>query len=398
MKGFWKGLITGLVIALVAVLFYVFVSSIFTNLGNFFGVSTGNYSSIDNKLESIEDILKEEYYEDVDGEKLKVEALKGFVDGLGDPYTVYYTPSEFNDFTQDIDGTYEGIGAYMGYGESEDEIIVVSPIEDSPAEAAGLKAGDIIKKVDGLDVVGYTTDQLVKIIKGPAGTDVTLTVLRGDEMIDVKITRAKVTIPTVKSEMKEDKIGYIRLSGFDGVSYDQFKEHFDRLNEEGMQGIIVDLRYNPGGLTNIVTDIVDEFLPADMTVYYTENKAGEKDIVKTKNAREFKKPVVILINEGSASASEIMSGAMKDYGRAKLVGTTTFGKGLVQQTFFLKDGSAVKVTIAKYFTPNGNYIHGTGIEPDIEVKWPELKEGEKYPEDFDPQLDVAIEEIKKELK
>ncbi len=398
MKAFWKGLLTGLGIAILAILLYVFVSSAISDLGMFFGVRTGSYNSVDNKLHDIQNILRSEYYEDVDGEKLEVEALKGYVDGLGDPYTVYYTPSEFNEFTEDIDGTYEGIGAYMGYGKSEDEVIVVSPIEDSPAEAAGLKAQDIIKKVDGLDVVGYTTDQLVKIIKGPAGTHVTLTVLRGEEMIDITITRANVTIPTVKSEMKDDKIGYIRLSGFDGVSYEQFKEHFDRLNKEGMEGLIVDLRYNPGGLTNIVTSILDEFLPAGMTVYYTENKAGEKEVVKTVNAREFNKPVVILINEGSASASEIMSGAMKDYGRAKLVGTKTFGKGLVQQTFFLKDGSAVKVTIAKYFTPNGNYIHGTGIEPDIEVKWPELKEGEKYPEDFDPQLDVAIEEIKKDLK
>ncbi len=398
MKGFSKGLVTGVILSVVVIAIYFFSGVILANVASLTGISVVDYKTIDEKVDDIGDKLEKLYFEDFDRDKLKVDAIKGYVDGLGDPYTVYYTEEEFKSFTEDIDGTYEGIGAYIGYGENEKELIIVSPIDDSPAAKAGLEASDVIIKVDDKDVIGMTTDQLVKLIKGPAKTEVVLTVLRDGKEMAFNIIRDEVTIPTVKSKMLENNIGYIRLSGFDGVSYDQFVEHFDKLKKDGIDGLIIDLRFNPGGLTNIVTSIADELLPKDLVVYYTEDKAGKKDYVKTKKDSEFDKPIVVLVNEGSASASEILSGALKDYGRAKLVGTKTYGKGLVQATYFLKDGSAIKVTVAKYFTPNGNYIHGTGIKPDVEVKWPKLKEGEKRDKDFDPQLDEAVKQIKSMMK
>ncbi len=399
MKGFVKGLITGLVIAAFIVVVYSAASFAFNAVAPLLGMQVREYDGFENKIDSIEEILESDFYEDFDKKDLEASAIKGYVAGLGDPYTTYYTKEEYKSFKEDIDGTYEGIGAYIGYGDSKDVLVIVSPIEGTPADEAGLKAQDIVLKVDDVEVSGKTVEDLVKLIKGPAGTDVVLTVLRDGKEKIIEITRNKIDIQTVRSNRIEghDNIGYIRISSFDEVTDEQFAEQFNDMKGE-IDGLILDLRYNPGGLTNVVSAIADDLLPKDLTIYYTEDKAGNRNIVKTATEEDFDKPIVVLVNEGSASASEILSGALKDHERAKLVGTTTFGKGLVQQAFGLKDGSMVKVTVSRYYTPDGNFIHETGIEPDIKVELPKLKEGEEPSDDFDTQMTTAIEEILKMIK
>lgn len=390
-RSFSKGFLAGIAVAVVLVLIYTGVQSIldFTQ-DRGLGVVAVEYESLDAKFEDVLEKLDANYYEEINTDDLYTSAIKGFVDGLGDPYTVYYTEDEYKSFTEGIDGTYEGIGAYIGYGDTRDILLIVSPMEGSPAEAAGLEALDRIMTVDDVEVSGMTTDELVKLIKGPKGTDVSIGVYRDGDLVDVVVTRDEIIVPTIKHEMLEDAIGYIRISGFDRVTYDQFVEAYTELEASEQEGLIIDLRYNPGGLTNIVSGIADVLLPEDLTIYYTEDKAGEQVVIQTQSASSFDKPLVILVNEGSASASEILAGAVKDHERGTIVGTTTFGKGLVQSSVFLEDGSALKVTIAKYFTPDGNYIHGTGIEPDVISEIPEVEDPESLPEDWDPQLDDAI--------
>ena len=391
-RRFLKGFMAGIAVAVVLVLIYTGVQSIldFTQ-DKGLGVVTVEYESLDAKFQDILEKLDTNYYEEINTDDLYTSALKGFVDGLGDPYTVYYTGNEYKSFTEGIDGTYEGIGAYIGYGETRDVLLIVSPMEGSPAEEAGLEAQDRIMTVDGTEVSGFTTDELVKLIKGPKDTEVTIGVYRDGAIVDVVVTRDKIVVPTIKHELMEDNIGYIRISGFDRVTYDQFVDAYTELESEGQEGLIIDLRFNPGGLTNIVSGITDVLLPEDLTIYYTEDKAGEQIVIETKGASSFDKPLVILVNEGSASASEILAGAVKDHERGTIVGTTTFGKGLVQSSVFLEDGSALKVTIAKYFTPDGHYIHGTGIEPDVISEIPEVEDPDSLPEDWDPQLDDAVD-------
>ncbi len=403
MKGFIKGLITGLAVSVFIVVFY-FLGSMVVD-GIWAGFSPANVQTrIDRKLNDIDRVLKRNYYEDFDVDELETAAVKAYLDALGDPYTVYYTKDEFDSFLEEIEGTYEGIGAYIGYGKSKDELIIVAPMEDSPSEKAGLKAGDVFVKVDGVDVAGYTTDKLVKLIKGEENTDVKILVKRGDATREITVTRQKIDVPTVKSKILDNNIGYIRITSFDHVTDEQFVKHFDKIKNDGIEGLIIDLRYNPGGLTNVVTRIADELIPKDLLVYYTEYKSGKKEMIKTRLSASFDKPIVVLINEGSASASEILSGALKDHNLATLVGTRTFGKGLVQSTYDLKDGSALKVTIAKYFTPAGNYIHGKGIEPDVKVeldipKDEDIDKSDKSEKEIkDNQLEKAIEVIKEKLK
>lgn len=394
-RSFLTGMATGLVIGVVLFVIYTGIQALIElTTDNNLGMVTVEYESLDAKFEDIQQQLDASYFEEVDPDKLHDAAIKGYVDGLGDPYTTYYTQEEYLSFTEGIDGTYEGIGAYVGYGETKDELLIVSPMEGSPSEAAGLEALDRILKVEDIEVSGMSTEELVKLIKGPKGTEVRITVLRKGEEIEVVVVRDKIEVPTIKYEMMEDQIGYIRISGFDRVTYDQFKAAYDDLESQGQKGLVLDLRYNPGGLTNIVSAIVEELLPEDLTIYYTEDKSGKQTIIETDDPNEFDRPLVVLVNEGSASASEILAGAVKDHERGLIVGTTTFGKGLVQQSFFLDDGSALKVTIAKYFTPDGYYIHGIGIEPDVVSEVPEVEDPESLPEGWDPQLDDAVEAVK----
>jgi carboxyl-terminal processing protease len=350
------------------------------------GFSNSSYDSFDEKAYDVLEILNQYYYENVEEQELYEEAIRGMVAGIGDPYTSYFTKEEYASFNEKMEGSYEGIGVVVSYGDSEDIILVVAPFKNSPGEKAGVKPSDRIIGVDGIDVIGLKLDEVVSMIKGEKGTTVTLRVLRGEEEIDIPIKRDVIEIPTVEKEMLEGQIGYIQMSGFDLITEEQFKKALEDLENEDQKGLIIDVRNNPGGYLHICIAIVEELLDKDMLVVYTEDKTGKREELITQDRDRFEKPLVILINGNSASASEILAGAIKDHEKGLIVGETSFGKGLVQRTFDLDDKSAVKVTISKYFTPDGYYIHDVGIVPDVEVIYNPESE-------VDDQLNKAIEVI-----
>lgn len=348
------------------------------------------------KLAAIEEVIDEYYYQDAD---IDVDAMTegmyaGMVDALGDPYSVYYTEEEWNDLMQETEGIYYGIGAYLmldtntGFGK------VSGVIANTPAQEAGLRADDLICAVDGESVLGLELSEIVARVKGKEGTTVHLTIYREGEKdyLEVDVKRRKIEAPTVNYEMIENNIGYIQITEFDGVTTDQFTEALTAVRNSGAKGLVLDLRGNPGGSLTTVVDIAREILPKGLIVY-TEDKYGERDEYSCDGKKELDIPLVVLVNGNSASASEILAGAIKDYGKGVLIGTTTFGKGIVQRVLPLTDGTALKLTISAYYTPKGNNIHGVGIEPDIVC---EFDSDAYYEKDADNQLERAVEELKKE--
>jgi carboxyl-terminal processing protease len=351
------------------------------------------------KQESIMKIAQNEFLYEAEEEVMLEGALQGTLKALGDPYTQFLTKEEFESLMQDTEGSYEGIGVYITAGD-DNKIIIVSPIEDTPAEKAGLRTGDKITRINGIEYTADQIDAAVKVMKGEPGTSVTLTIQRAasdgtQDISDVVINREKIRIKTVKPAMLGDDIGYIRVTTFDMQTAKDFKAAYATLKNRGLKGLIIDLRFNPGGMISTTVEIADMFM-GEGIVTYTKTKAGEIEYFKSDDKME-DIPIVILINEGSASASEIMAGAMKDTNRAVLIGQKTFGKGIVQKVQrFGNDGEGIKMTISEYFTPAGINIHGVGIEPDIEIQLPEDAEGYGY--DFyetDTQLQKAVEVLRK---
>ena len=359
------------------------------------------YTQKYNKFEKLINYAKENFLYEADEEVMLEGALKGMLSALGDPYTEYMTQKEFNSLLEQTKGSYEGIGVYITPSD-DNRIMVVSPIEDTPAEKAGLKTGDKIIKVNGTEYTADKMDDAIKIMKGMPNTSVTLTILRVDkdgksQTFDVDVMRETIKLVTVKSSMLEDNIGYIRITTFDEQTAADFKAQYKALEKQGMKGLVVDLRYNPGGIIDATVEITD-MLIGEGFVTYTQTKAGEREYYNS-DKNKINIPYVLLVNEGSASASEIMAGAVKDTKSGTLIGTKTFGKGIVQRIQrFGSDGSGVKMTISEYFTPSGVNIHGIGIEPDIIL---ELNEGtEGYGSEYfstDNQLQKAVEVIKEKL-
>ena len=284
--------------------------------------------------------------------------------GLGDIYTCYYTPDEYASFMESSNGNYSGIGAMLSQDYSTGIITVVQVFEGSPAEEVGLQPDDILYKVKGEEVTGQDLSLVVTDLKGEEGTAVDISVMRGTEEIDLTVTRRKIEVPTVESRMLTDTIGYIGITEFDDVTDDQFLSALDELKEEGMQDLVIDLRNNGGGLVDVTCNILDELLPEGLIVY-TEDKYGNRQEEYSDAEHYFDGKMAVLVNGNSASASEIFAGAIKDYGVGTLIGTQTFGKGIVQSLFPLSDGSAIKITVSRYYTPAGNNIHEVGIAPDI---------------------------------
>ncbi len=356
------------------------------------GVSKTSDSAVNEesigKLRLLEQCIKSYYYQpdDVKQETLEDGMYKGIMDSLGDPYTVYYTEEEYNDLTQDTSGVYFGIGAYIGLDNSTNAPMFTGIMPGTPAETAGLKVGDIISEVEGTDTLSKTTEEVAKLVKGPKGTSVSIKVIRSGESLTFSVTRDQITVPTVTSEMLSDGIGYLKISEFSDVTTAQFDENFAKLKKDGMTSMIIDLRSNPGGTVTSVTQIASELLPEGL-IFYMEDKDGRREEYKCPGA-DFDLPLVVLVNEYSASASEILSGAIQDAGIGKLVGTKTYGKGIVQNLYPLGDGTGIKITIAGYYTRNGRNIHKTGIEPDYTVEL----DREKYEKDeTDTQLEKAKE-------
>ncbi|MDY0236074.1 MAG: S41 family peptidase [Gudongella sp.] len=352
------------------------------------------------KIMMVKDVIDELYLREVNEEDLFEGQIKGMVNALDDPYSIYMTKSEFESFNVSTEGVYGGIGVIVTPGE-DNLITVVSPIEDTPGERAGIKTGDKILKVNDEEFFADNMDEAVSIMRGEPETDVILTIMRKDkdgvmDTFEVSITREIIRLVSVKAGIVDGNLGYIRLTSFDTITADDFSKNLKELELEGAKGLIIDVRGNPGGLLNISVDIADALL-GESTVVYTEDKNGKREYEKSDKAQT-ELPLVLLVDGGSASASEILAGAIKDNNRGLLIGTTTFGKGVVQRIKNLPDGSGVKITTSEYFSPNGVNIHGIGIDPDVEVELNEDVEniGMDYLEQ-DNQLQKAIEVLREEI-
>ena len=332
----------------------------------------------------------------VDDTKLMEGAIQGMLASLGDPHTSYMDPDQYLQANMEMEGEYDGIGAWVD--SSGDYLTIVSPMADSPAEKAGLKPGDRIIAVDGEDITDLDPELVIRRVLGPAGTTVTLTVLRegSDEPLDFEVTRAHITIPSVEGKMLDDGIAYVHIYTFGANTGSELDKILEDLMAQNPSGIIVDLRYNGGGYLQTAIEVASEFLPKGKVVLYEEYGDGTRDVHKTHDGgRVLDIPMVILVNEGTASASEVVSGALQDYGRAQLVGVTTYGKGSVQIWTPLSDEQgAVRVTIARWLTPNERQIDKVGLEPDVVAEMTE----EDYQNGKDPQLDKAIEVLKEAIK
>ncbi len=340
------------------------------------------------KLQLLADIIDQYYYQDVEVSQIQDGLLYAIMDAIGDPYTIYYSRDEYDSFMESSNGVYCGIGSQVSQNMETMEITIVKPFVNGPAYKAGLKAGDKILAIDGEDVRNTELTFVVAKMKGEKDTQVVVTVYREStgETLDITITRDQIEVPTVEYEMKDNRIGYIAVSGFEAVTAKQFEAAYDALEAQGMTGLVIDLRDNPGGLLSVCVEMVDYMLPDGQLITYTLNKQGKGDTFKSQDGHECQVPVVILTNEYSASASEVFTGALKDNGVAISMGTTSFGKGIVQSLLPLTDGTAVKLTTSSYYTPSGVCIHGIGIKPDVEV----LPDSE-----YDNQLEEAIKHLNK---
>ena len=402
-SSFYKGLVSGLGIAfLISVLSFVGVKiyrdvneyAIRMNSDSTVHTNIVNDDSI-KKLNLLEDTINKYYLQDVDVSQMEDGIYRGLLDSLEDPYSVYYTAEELKELEEQTQGIYYGIGAYISQNIEFGYAQISKIIEGTPAEESELMAGDLICEINGEDMYGKESSYVVSKIKGEEGTFVTITVFRESisDYLDIEVERRKIESPTVKYEMHEGGIAYIQIQEFDIITTNQFKSYYRQAQNEGMKGLVIDLRSNPGGNLSTVCEIAREILPKGLIVY-TEDKYGERSEYSCDGSKEIKVPLVVMIDGYSASASEILAGAVKDYGIGKLVGTTTFGKGIVQKVISLSDGSAVKITVSNYFTPNGNNIHKKGVEPDVEIEF----DAEKYAEGIDVQLDKAEEVLREMMK
>lgn len=355
-------------------------------------------SKVAYKLNVLEKGLSSFYFDDVKDEEVADKIYKAYLAAYNDKYTVYYTADEYNKIKESNSGTYYGIGVVVRKND-DGSIKVVEPYKGAPGDKAGLKVDDAIVAVNGKSILNIDLSTVVAEMKGAEGTDVELEIRREglNETFKVKVTRAKVELKTVDSEMLDDKIGYITVGEFDTVTSSQFLDAYNDLMSQGMKGVIVDVRSNPGGMLSTVVNMLDSILPEGLIVY-TEDKYGKHSEYKGNNPSHVTIPMAVLINGESASASEIFAGAIQDYGVGTLVGTKTFGKGIVQSIVPLTDGSAIKYTTSKYFTPKGQDIHGNGVRPDIEVELSdEFKNAESYDKSIDNQLQTAIKVIKEKF-
>ena len=352
--------------------------------------------AVESKIKRLEAAIDRYYYEDVDDEDLEQGLYKGLLEGVGDSYTAYYTPEEYESLMISATSSLCGIGALLQQDPETMQVSVVHVYEGSPAEKAGIKDDDLIVQVDDIKSNTMELTELVTHIRGDQGTVVHLKLYRSGKpgYIELDVTRDIVDVPTVTGEMLDDGIGYIMIAEFGEKTAEEFAEQVKELEDQGMTSMIVDLRDNPGGMVDSVTAILDQILPEGVTVW-TEDKNGNKKEY-TSDAACMDYPMAVLINGNSASSSEIFAGAIRDYEYGTLIGTKTFGKGIVQSIRKLADGSAIKLTTAKYFTPNGENIHGEGIEPDIKLEYEYLNpDATEYDPLEDNQILKAIEVLKK---
>ena len=396
-ENFIKGLFCGILLVLICAagtLFYTRWKIAKIQSGTTAGVTSEkldlDLSKVKRKTGEIEALINAYYLDEIDAQQIEDTLYTGMVAGLDDPYSVYYTQEQLESMEEATSGEYSGIGATLSQDPDTKEISVVSCFDGTPAEEAGLLPGDVITGWNGNPVSDMELSELVSKIKTDPDEHLTLSIERDGEELKVELTRRAVEVPTVEYEMLGDQIGYIRLLEFDEVTAQQFEEAMSDLESQGMEKLIIDVRNNPGGVLQTVCDMLDQFLPEGLIVY-TEDKNGKRTEYTSDEEHQFTKPLAVLVNGNSASASEIFAGAIQDYGMGTIVGTTTFGKGIVQKIFYLSDGTGLKLTMAKYYTPKGHDIHKKGIQPDVEVELDEdLQNQSSISHEEDNQLKKAI--------
>ena len=389
---FWKGFFCAIVVLAVAAGIWI-VANLFFEIKRVpkdKGALVTQQEDVQTKLGYLEAYIRGYYLDEIDDKQMEGYLYYGLIAGLGDPYAAYYNEEETQSMMDSSSGNYCGIGAVFSQNLITGIVTVTRVYEGCPSYEAGLLPGDILYKVQGEDVAGQDLTSVVTRIKGEEGTEVTLTMIRGEEELEFTMKRQMIEVPTIEYEMMADQMGYIMISEFDGVTDEQFLAALDDLQSQGMRGLVIDLRNNGGGSVESVCNIADALLP-EGPIVYTEYK-GEERTSRDSDGECINLPMAVLINGSSASASEILSGALQDYEKAVIVGTQSYGKGIVQSVFDLQDGTALKLTTAKYYTPDGNDIHGVGITPDIEIDLPEeLKTEVTLSLEEDVQLQKAIE-------
>ena len=400
-----RGMKTYKVIMLV--LLVAFITFILTTIGMYkyftgtgFGkslVSSSNANNeIANELNKYRKIIDKYYLGDVDEEKLKEGAIKGYIEGLGDKYSEYISKEDMEDYMADTTGNFVGIGIYMVQDTKSNKIMVLSPIKGGPAEKSGIQPGDYIISVDDVDYAGDQMSVAANKIKGEAGTTVKIKILRDSETKEYELKREKITVNPVEGKVLDNNIGYLEFSSFDDGTAEEFKNKYEELQKQGITSLIIDLRNNGGGIVKEALEIADYILNKDDVILYEVDKNDKETVEKSTNDPIINMPIVVLTNENTASSSEILAGALKDHGKATIIGEKTYGKGVIQQLLTLPDGSGLKITSEEYLTPNKTKINGIGIEPDEQISLPDtVKNVLNVEEKDDTQLQKAIETLKK---
>ena len=399
-SGFVKGLVVGILCGAAIAVITVGVSAYLLTSSTESTSQTAVVSDAAlSKLQKIKSLIELHYYEDMDESQLEEGLYAGYVAGLGDDYSAYYTAEEYKEVTEKSTRQYYGIGVTLSQDRRTNVITITYVYEDTPAESAGLMEGDILTEVENTSISDMDLDDVVDMIRGEEGSTVHLTITREgtEDALEFDVERANVNIPSVDYQLLEDEIGYIQISKFATDTANEFEEAVADLQKQNMKGLIIDVRYNTGGFLNSVVKILDDILP-EGTVVYTLDKYGSRKDEVSSGETKMELPIAVLVNEGSASASEILAGAIRDFSYGTLIGTTTYGKGCVQETYQLADGSAVKLTTDLYYTPSGENIQDSGITPDIELEYEFLgEEDDEYSWEFDNQILKAIEVLQEEI-
>lgn len=358
-------------------------------------VNTTSLEGLEYTLSQFRSELEKKYIGEINDEELIEGAVKGYVDALGDPYTTYYTKKEMKTIMEETNGNFVGIGVYMTKDLEKNAILIIKPIENSPAEKAGILPGDLITKVDDVEYTGDKLEEASNKIRGEEGTKVKLEIYRNGETKTFELTRTKVVVSHVTTKVLNNDIGYIAISDFEGECASEFETKYKQLEKQGIKKLIIDIRNNGGGIVDEALKIANMLVDKDSTLLITKDKSDKEEVTKATEKPIINIPTVVLVNEYSASASEILAGALKDNGKATLVGTKTYGKGIIQELHQLSDGSGLKITVSEYYTPNHNAIHKIGITPDVEVNLSEdVKQQTTIQEKDDNQLQKAIEILK----
>ena len=385
-RSFFTGFVAALL--LVTILGIVISQALHIRPNGFLGAGTQT------KLNMLSSIIDDYYYKNVSDSTKATGLYKGLMESMDDPYTEYYTPKEYKDLMVSLSGDYAGIGAVLTQNKETRQVSIVQVYDDSPAKKAGLKTGDIIVSVDGKDADSESLDDFVQRVRGVKGSKLTMVYIRDQEEKTVEITREEVIVPSVSYQMLSDQIGYLRISQFSTGTQSEFEKALSDLKAQGMKGVIFDLRDNGGGMVDSVVAILDDILPKG-TVVYTKDKNNKRTNYRSDDEKQLDLPMTVLVNENTASAAEIFTGAVMDFQKGTVIGTKTFGKGIVQTTLPLSDGSAVKLTTARYYTPKGVCIQGKGIEPDVKL---ELQYSGDSSKDYDWTKDNQVEKAVEILK